>query len=41
MGYLARVDRKQVQTFIALVNPKKEPRLAILNMIFEWLIQDV
>jgi hypothetical protein len=35
VGYLACVDQKQVQTFIALINPEKEPRLAILNIIFK------
>jgi hypothetical protein len=32
---LAKVDQKQVQTFVAFINPEKEPGLAILNMTFE------
>ena len=40
VGYLASVNRKQVQTFIAPINPEKEPSLAILDTVFEWLIQD-
>jgi hypothetical protein len=27
VGYLARVDQKQVWTFMALVNPEKEPNI--------------
>jgi hypothetical protein len=38
VGHLAHVDRKQVQTFVAPVNPEKEPGLAILDTVFEWLI---
>ncbi|KAF4637121.1 hypothetical protein G7Y89_g978 [Cudoniella acicularis] len=40
VGHLASVDRKQVRTFVAPVNPEKEPGLAILDTVFEWLIQD-
>jgi hypothetical protein len=40
VGHLASVDRKQVRTFVAPVNPEKEPGLAILDTAFEWLIQD-
>jgi hypothetical protein len=32
---LAKVNQKQLRTFIALINPKKEPRLAILNIVFK------
>jgi hypothetical protein len=35
IGYLARVDRKQVQTFVTFVNPEKEPGLAILDTTFK------
>jgi hypothetical protein len=35
VGYLAHVNQKQVQTFVAFVNPKKEPGLAILDTAFE------
>jgi hypothetical protein len=38
VGYLAKVNQKQVWTFVASVNPEKKPRLAILNTTFEWLI---
>jgi hypothetical protein len=38
VSYLAKVNQKQVRTFIAFINPKKEPKLAILNTAFEWLI---
>jgi hypothetical protein len=38
VGYLACVNQKQVQTFVALVNPEKEPGLAILDIVFKWLI---
>jgi hypothetical protein len=40
VGHLAKVNQKQVQTFVAPMNPEKEPGLAILNTAFEWLIQD-
>ena len=40
VGHLASVDRKKVRTFVAPVNPEKEPGLAILDTAFEWLIQD-
>jgi hypothetical protein len=35
VSYLAKVNQKQVQTFVAPVNPEKEPRLAILDTAFE------
>jgi hypothetical protein len=38
VSYLARVNQKQVWTFIAFINPEKELRLAILKTAFEWLI---
>jgi hypothetical protein len=38
VGYLTRVNQKQVRMFVAFVNPEKEPGLAILKTAFEWLI---
>jgi hypothetical protein len=35
IGYLTKVNQKQVRTFIAFINPKKELRLAILDIIFK------
>jgi hypothetical protein len=35
VSYLAKVNQKQVQTFIAFVNPEKEPKLAILDTVFK------
>jgi hypothetical protein len=35
VSYLAKVNQKQVWTFMAFINPEKEPRLAILDIAFK------
>jgi hypothetical protein len=38
--HLARVNQKEVQEFVEAVDEKDELHLAIMCIVFEWLIQD-